>query len=92
MIKALVLVGVIALSGCATRTLPVASLPYYTMDNFKAECSLSATQRKFLEDRVAEYELYHQTRPYTEQDKQYYIKLKNSLWGLRSACGANRQS
>ena len=92
MIKALVLVGVITLSGCATRTPPVASLPYYTMDNFKANCSLSETQRKFLEDRITEYELYHQTRPYTEQDQRYYIKLKNSLWGLRSACGANRQS
>jgi len=92
MIKTLVLVGAIVLSGCATRTPPVAPLPYYTMDNFKAECSLSETQRKFLEDRIAEYELYHQTRPYTEQDQRYYIKLKNSLWGLRSACGANRQS
>jgi hypothetical protein len=92
MIKALVLVGVVALSGCATRTTPVTPLPYYTMNNFKAECSLSETQRRFLEDRIAEYELYHQTRPYTEQDQRYYIKLKNSLWGLRSACGANRQS
>ena len=96
MIKQLVLVGAIVLSGCATRA-PVtpmvavpAALPYYVMDTFKADCLYGETQRRFLEERIAEYNQYHQTRPYTEQDRNYYIKLKNALWGLRSACGANR--
>ena len=93
MIKQFILVGAVVLSGCATQT-PVVptsvTLPYYTMDTFQANCLYGDTQRKFLEERIAEYNQYHQTRPYTEQDRAYYIKLKNALWGLRSACGANR--
>jgi len=93
MIKTLVLVGVIALSGCATRTpppKPEVPLPYHVMDNFKADCLHGETQRKFLEDKIEEYEFYHKDRPYTDVDRRYYIKLKNALWGLRSACGSNR--
>jgi hypothetical protein len=93
MIKQLVLVSAVVLGGCASQA-PVVPmsvmLPYYTMDTFKADCAYSETQRKFLEDRIAEYNQYHLTRPYTEQDRTYYTKLKNALWGLRSACGANR--
>ena len=90
MLKTLILVGIVTLSGCASRTQPQPTLPYYTMDNFKADCLYGESQRKFLEDKIAEYEQYHVTRPYTEQDRRYYIKLKNELWGLRSACGSNR--
>jgi len=95
MIKQFILVGVVVLSGCATRTPTVMpetrpTLPYYTMDNFKADCLYGETQRKFLEDRIEEYQLYHRDRAVTEQDRLYYNKLKNSLWGLRSACGSNR--
>jgi len=93
MIKQLVLAGAIVLTGCATRA-PVApvpaALPYQVMDTFKADCLYGETQRKFLEERIAEYNQYHQTRPYTEQDRVYHTKLKNALWGLRSACGTNR--
>jgi hypothetical protein len=93
MIKQLVLVGAVVLGGCASQA-PVVptsvTLPYYTMDGFKADCLYGDTQRRFLEDKIAEYNQYHQTRPYTEQDRTYYTKLKNALWGLRSACGANR--
>ena len=93
MIKQLILAGAIVLSGCATQA-PVVptsvTLPYYTMDTFKADCLYGDTQRRFLEERITEYNQYHLTRPYTEQDRTYYIKLKNALWGLRSACGANR--
>ena len=95
MIKQIVLVGTIVLGGCATQApapnvMTPAALPYYVMDSFKADCLYSANHRKFLEDRINEYNQYHQTRPYTEQDRDYYTKLKNALWGLRSACGANR--
>jgi hypothetical protein len=93
MIKALVLVGAVALGGCATRTQPVkveAPLPYGVMDTFRADCLYGETQRKFLEDRIEEYQSYHRDRAVTEQDRLYYNKLKNSLWGLRSACGSNR--
>jgi hypothetical protein len=96
MIKQLVLAGVIVLSGCATQapaptyTRMPPALPYHAMATFKADCLYSASQRQFLEERINEYNQYHQTRPYTEQDRDYYTKLKNALWGLRSACGANR--
>lgn len=98
MFKPIVLVGAIVLGGCATRA-PVATttpvpvlLPYHVMDTFKADCLYGDAQRRFLEDRITEYNQYHTTRPYTEQDRDYHTKLKNALWGLRSACGANRQS
>jgi hypothetical protein len=93
MIKTMVLVGAIVLSGCATRTQPVkaeAPLPYGVMDTFRADCLYGDTQRRFLEDRIEEYNFYHRDRPVTEQDRLYYNKLKNALWGLRSACGSNR--
>jgi hypothetical protein len=93
MIKLLVLTSMIVLGGCATQApttpTPVA-LPYSVMDNFKADCLYGDSQRRFLEDRITEYNQYHQTRAHTEQGRSYYIKLKNALWGLRSACGANR--
>jgi hypothetical protein len=93
MIKLLVLVGMIALGGCATQApvtpTPVA-LPYHVMDTFRADCLYGDNQRRFLEDRINEYNQYHQTRAHTEQGRSYYVKLKNALWGLRSACGANR--
>jgi len=85
--------AVIFMVGCATRTVPSkpeAPLPYNVMDNFKADCLYGETQRKFLEDKIEEYEFYHKDRPYTDVDRRYYIKLKNALWGLRSACGSNR--
>ena len=98
MLKQIVLISAIVLTGCASRA-PVSvapvvttpsALPYHVMDTFKADCLYGDTQRKFLEERIKEYDQYHLTRPYTEQDRNYYIKLKNALWGLRSACGANR--
>lgn len=93
MLKLLVLAGVIALSGCATRTAPVKAdtpLPYYLMDNFKADCLYGDYQRKFLEDKIEEYQYYHRDHPYTQQDREYYSKLKNALWGLRSSCVSSR--
>jgi hypothetical protein len=93
MIKQIVLAGAIVLSGCATQTPTVttpAVLPYYVMDTFKADCLYGDSQRRFLEEKIREYNQYHQTRPATEQGRDYYTKLKNALWGLRSACGANR--
>ena len=90
MIKALVLVGVIALSGCASRTPPVASLPYYTMDNFVANCPEAKTQMAFLDNKLVEYQEYHKSQPYTLEDQRYYGKLKNALWALRSTCRPNQ--
>ena len=96
--KQLIIVSAIVLTGCAaqqpttTVTAAPAMLPYYAMTNFKADCLYGDTQRQFLEERIAEYDRYHATRAATEQSRDYYNKLKNALWGLRSACGANRQS
>ena len=93
--KQLIIVSAILLTGCAAQqpvTTAPAMLPYYAMTNFKADCLYGDTQRQFLEERLAEYDRYHATRAATEQSRDYYNKLKNALWGLRSACGANRQS
>ena len=88
MFKELVLIGAIVLSGCASKSpvAPTPGLPYHMMDNFKADCLHAKYQMQFLEDKIAEYQQYHQTRPYTNADHVYHRKLKNALWGLRSSC------
>lgn len=90
MIKALVLVGVVALSGCAIAPRPVAPAPAYsTMDSFRADCLYGKGQIKFLEQKLTEYQQYHETHPYTEADEKYYRQIKNALWALRSKCIVN---
>lgn len=90
MLKQLVLIGAIVLSGCASKPPATTNsgLPYHVMDNFKADCKYAKYQTQFLEDKITDYQQYHQTRPYTDADRTYYRKLKNALWGLRSSCAA----
>lgn len=90
MLKILIILGTVVVVGCASKP-PVTtnySLPYHMMDNFKADCLYAKHQTKFLEDKIAEYQQYHLTHPYTDADHVYYRKLKNALWGLRSSCAA----
>jgi hypothetical protein len=89
MIKPLVLVGVMALGGCA-NSLPPAPLPHYTMQNFVANCPDAKEQMALINNRLAEYQEYHKLQPYTLEDRRYYGRLKNALWALRSTCKPNQ--
>jgi len=86
MIKLLVLVGIIALGGCASQ----ATKSYYPADmtNFVANCRMAKVQIDFLTQQIDEYTAYHLTQPITLEDRRYYGKLKNNLWSLRSSCSA----
>ena len=81
MIKQLVLASVIVLGGCATQ----APAPTYT--RMQPVVATPMVLPYYVMDTFKADCLY---RPVTEQSRDYYTKLKNALWGLRSACGANR--
>jgi predicted lipoprotein len=90
MIKKLVLVGVMSMAGCAITPKPVAPAPAYsTMNSFKPDCLYGKGQINFLEQKLTEYQQYHETHPYTAADTQYYRQVKNALWALRSKCVVN---
>ena len=88
MLKILIFLSAVVIVGCASKSTVVSTpgLPYHMMDNFKADCLHAKYQMQFLEDKLAEYHQYHQTRSYTNADHVYHRKLKNALWGLRSSC------
>jgi uncharacterized lipoprotein YmbA len=89
MFKYLILVGVVALVGCASNQ---PEKPYYPADmkNFVASCSQARSQVDFLNQKIAEYLEYHKDRPTTLEDRRYYGQLKNNLWSLRSSCSAKQ--
>ena len=90
MLKTLFIISGIALSGCSSSPPPVASLPYYTMVNFTANCPDAKEQLAVIDKRLADYREYHKSQPYTIEDRRYYGKLKNALWALRSTCKPNQ--
>ena len=89
MLKILILVGVVALAGCASSQ---PEKTYYPADmkNFVASCQLARSQVDFLNQKIAEYLEYHKDRPTTLEDRRYYGQLKNNLWSLRSSCSAKQ--
>jgi uncharacterized lipoprotein YmbA len=86
MLKTLIVVGTIALVGCAGQ--PAQSYQPADMTNFVANCRDAKGQIDFLNVKISEYLAYHQSNPPTLQDRRYYSQLKNNLWSLRSTCSA----
>ena len=86
MLKTLVILSAIVLVGCASQP----KQEYYPADmkNFVANCNQAKSQVDFLTQKIDEYNEYHKTHPITLEDRRYYGKLKNNLWGLRSVCSA----
>jgi len=87
------MIGVAAISGCATqpqpRPLSIPAPPYQAMDQYQPNCYYAREEIPVLEQKVTEYQTYHQDHAITDADLKYYGKLKNSLWGLRS-CGSKQ--
>jgi uncharacterized lipoprotein YmbA len=85
MLKHLVMVGTMALVGCAGRP---ATPTYQPADltTFVANCRVAKSQIDFLQKEIDDYLAYHRTQPVTLEDQRYYGKLKNNIWSLRSTC------
>jgi uncharacterized lipoprotein YmbA len=86
MLKTLIIIGTIALVGCASQ--PERTYQPADMKNFVASCSQAKSQVDFLSQKINEYLEYHRTYPPTLEDRRYYEKLKNTIWSLRSSCSA----
>lgn len=84
MIKHLIILGVLIVSGCATR--PEQAYRPADMTNFVANCQQARSQIDFLQREIDAYLAYHKTVPVTLEDQRYFGKLKNNLWSLRSSC------
>ena len=81
MIKQIVLVGTIALGGCATQApapnvMTPAALPYYVMDSFKADCLYSANRK----GRLFRGEIDHP--PWTLTNANWTVKKNSMCSGL----------
>ena len=84
MLKQLVVLGVVALAGCASQ--PATTYQRADMTNFIANCRIAKIQIDSLQKQIDAYNAYHQKVPPTLEDRRYYGKLKNNLWSLRSTC------
>ena len=84
MFKYLIPSLVVALVGCAGQ--PQATYRPADMKNFIPNCRDAKMQIDYLQQKINEYNAYHQTNVPTLEDRRYYGKLKNNLWSLRSSC------
>jgi hypothetical protein len=89
MVKTLVLLGAVALVGCASQ--PVADSGYKPADlqSFRANCAIAQIQIDSLNHNVTDYLEYFRTRKPTLEDQRYFGRLKNNIWSLRSSCFEN---
>jgi uncharacterized lipoprotein YmbA len=86
MIKKIIIIGAVILTGCTTQP----KQTYYPADmtNFIANCRQAHAQIDFLQREIDAYLAYHQTVPVTLEDQRYFGRLKNNIWSLRSTCNA----
>jgi hypothetical protein len=87
-VKKLVLLGAVALVGCATQPATPGYQPA-DMHSFKANCAIAQIQIDSLNRNIADYMEYFRTRKPTLEDQRYFGRLKNNIWSLRSSCFEN---
>jgi uncharacterized lipoprotein YmbA len=85
MIKALVIVGAIVLSGCASQTTQQ-GYDISDYNTFKIDCSRAREQAEYLQSKITGFHEYFRNRSTTLDERKYYTRLKNNLWSLRSSC------
>ena len=88
LVKKLVLLGAVALMGCATHPATDSYRPA-DMHLFKANCAIAQIQIDSLNRNVTDYLEYFRTRKPTLEDQRYFGRLKNNIWSLRSSCFEN---
>jgi uncharacterized lipoprotein YmbA len=88
--RLLVLCLSIWLTGCATHS-ATATFDLSDMNNFKPDCEQAKVQGFYLQQRITAFHNYFDGRSLNLEQRQYYTKLKNNLWSLRSSCSALQQ-
>lgn len=86
MLKCLIILGTVALVGCASQP----EKTYYppNMTNFIASCAQARTQIDYLTQEINNYNEYYKNQPTTLESRRTYSRMKNAIWSLRSSCSA----
>ena len=80
------------LVGCASQP-SRAGYDISNYDTLRTDCSGGQAQITYLKSRIDEFHVYFRANPgqLTQPHRQYYTRLKNNLWSLRSSCAALQQ-
>ena len=90
--KLVIFCAVLVLTGCAAQ--PTQSgYDISDYDTLKPDCGQARPQVDYLKSRLNEFHVYFQANPQqlTKPYRQYYTRLKNNLWSLRSSCSVLQQ-
>lgn len=81
-----------ALVGCASQPARV-GYDISDYDTFRKDCGRAQAQAAYLKSRIDEFHSYFRAHPdqLTQPYRQYYTRLKNNLWSLRSSCTVLQQ-
>ncbi len=90
--RQLLFCAVILLTGCATQPAQV-GYDISDYDTFRRDCARAQAQVTYLKTRIDEFHVYFRANPeqLTQPYRQYYTRLKNNLWSLRSSCAVLQQ-
>jgi hypothetical protein len=90
--KLVIFCAVLVLTGCAAQTTR-SGYDISDYDTFKTDCGQARSQVDYLKSRIDEFHVYFQANPQqlTKSYRQYYTRLKNNLWTLRSSCSVLQQ-
>ena len=82
----------LTLIGCASHP----ARPGYDISDYntlRTDCGGAQAQVTYLKSRIDEFHTYFRANPdqLTQPYRQYYTRLKNNLWSLRSSCAALQQ-
>jgi hypothetical protein len=86
MLKCLIILGAMALVGCASQ--PEKTYHPPNMTNFVVSCAQARTQLEYLTQEINDYNEYYKNRSTTVEDRRTYGRMKNAIWSLRSSCSA----
>jgi hypothetical protein len=90
--NAILTVCALTLIGCASQ--PIQSgYDISNYDTLRTDCGDARAQATYLKGRIDEFHVYFRANPgqLTQPYRQYYTRLKNNLWSLRSSCAALQQ-
>lgn len=84
--------AMITLVGCASQPARV-GYDISDYDTFRRDCGRAQAQVAYLKKRIDEFHVYFRAHPdqLTQPYRQYYTRLKNNLWSLRSSCTVLQQ-
>ena len=85
--KVLAVAATVVVTGCASQPTRV-GYDISDYDTFRTDCGRAQAQVAYLKGRIDEFHAVFGANPnqLTQPYRQYYTRLKNNLWSLRSSC------